>query len=50
MNGWPGFLTLAGFAVMVSVIDSLTYAWVLVIGIALCVVMVVFMVRSAVKR
>lgn len=48
--GPAGFLTLVGFAVMVSVINSLTFAWVLAIGIVLCAVMVVFMVRSAVKR
>ena len=50
MMGWPGFLTLVGFAVMVSAIDSLPPVWVLVIGLALCAVMLTVMVRSAVKR
>ncbi len=50
MMGWPGFLTVAGFAVMVAVIQSLPYAWILVVGIVLCAVMVTVMVRSAVKR
>jgi hypothetical protein len=48
--GWPGFLTVAGFAVMVAVIDHLTFAWVLAIGLVLCVVMVAVMIRTAVKR
>lgn len=50
MNGWLGLLTVAGFAVMVAAIQSLPSAWVLVIGLALCAVMLTVMVRSAVKR
>ncbi len=50
MMGWPGFATVAGFAVMVAVIQSLPYAWILVVGIILCVIALAVMLRTAVKR